>query len=153
MIADRTLLTARPSTLSLTPIASVGVRSSQRHGFNISFHYTVPFAVASPVARRPAMATADSLGPDKSKAIPPLHGGLQLSKITKINNRVPYYMRCWKCCLSSSTHFCHLFRTCAFTRINSSSEIQSISHQIIAFNSSNVWGFVAYTLFFKCSRR
>ena len=30
----------------------------------------------------------------KSKAIPPLHGGLKLSKITKKNNHVPYNMRC-----------------------------------------------------------
>ena len=31
----------------------------------------------------------------KLEAIPPLHGGLQLSKITKKNNHVPYNMRCW----------------------------------------------------------
>ena len=32
-------------------------------------------------------------------------------------------MRCWECCPDSSTDFCHLFRTCTFTRINSISEI------------------------------
>ena len=39
----------------------------------------------------------------KSKAIPQLHGSLQLSKITKKNNHVPYNVRCWKC-LSSFIH-------------------------------------------------
>ena len=78
----------------------------------------------------------------KLKAIPPLHGSLQLSKITKKNNHVsvPYNMRCWKCCPPSSTHFWHLFRKCAFTQINSISEIQSIPCLILAFNSFNVWG-------------
>ena len=85
----------------------------------------------------------------KLKATPPWHGGLQLSKITKKNNHVPYNMRCWKCCPPSSTHFWHLFRKRAFTCIKSSSEIESISRLILTFNSSNVWGFVAYTLFFK----
>ena len=81
----------------------------------------------------------------KSKAVPPLHRGLQLSKITKKNNHVvPYNMRCWKCCPPSSTHFWHLFRKCAFTRINSISEIQSISCLILAFNSSNMWKFVIF---------
>ena len=75
----------------------------------------------------------------KSNAIPPLHGSLQLSKITKKNNHVPYNMRCWER-PSSSTHFWHLFRKCAFTCINLISEIQSISSLIPAFNSFNVWG-------------
>ena len=34
----------------------------------------------------------------KSKAITPVHGSLQLSKISKKNNHIPYNMRCWKCC-------------------------------------------------------
>ena len=67
----------------------------------------------------------------KSKAIPLLYSGLQLSKITKINNHVPYNMRCWKYCLPPSTHFWHVFMKCAFTRINSISEIQSISRLIV----------------------
>ena len=54
---------------------------------------------------------------------------------------VPYNMRCWKCCPPSSTHFWRLFRKYAFTQINSISQIQSISCLILAFNSSNVWGF------------
>ena len=84
----------------------------------------------------------------KSKAIPPLHGILQLSKITKKNNRLPYDMRCWKCSPPSSTHFWHLFfRKCEFTRFNSISKTQPISRLILAFSSSNLWGFVAYTLF------
>ena len=42
--------------------------------------------------------------------------------------------------LSSYIHtFLTSFRKCAFTRINSVSEIQSISRLILAFNSSNVW--------------
>ena len=85
----------------------------------------------------------------KSKAILPLHVGSQLSKFTKKNNHVPYNMK-WKCCPPSSIQFWHLFRKCAFTRINSISEKQSISRLILAFNSSHVWGFVAYTSFFKC---
>ena len=74
------------------------------------------------------MATDDStVLADKSKAIPPLHGGLQLSKITKKNDHVPYNMRCWKCCPSSSTHFWHLLQEmCIYTQ-NSISEIQSNS--------------------------
>ena len=84
----------------------------------------------------------------KSKAIPMLHDGLQLSKITKKNNHVPYNMRYWKYPLSS-IHFWHLFRKCVFTRINSISEMLSISRLILAFNSSNVWGFITYTLYFK----
>ena len=40
-----------------------------------------------------------------------------------------------------SKHFWHLFRKCAFTRINSICEIQSISRLILAFNSFNLWGF------------
>ena len=75
----------------------------------------------------------------KLKATPPLHGGLQLSKISKKNNHVLYNMRCWKC-PPSSTHFWHLFRKCSFTWINSVSEIQSISRLLLNFNSSNVWG-------------
>ena len=43
----------------------------------------------------------------KLKAIPPLHGSVQLSKITNKNNPVPYNMRCWKC-PPSSTHFWQL---------------------------------------------
>ena len=110
-------------------------------------NYTVPFAEISLAARRLVMATADSQVPAcKSKAIPSLHGGLQSSKITKKKIHVLHNMRYWKCCLP----FWHLFRKCAFTRINSISEIQSISRLVLAFNSSNVWGFVAYTLFFKC---
>ena len=80
----------------------------------------------------------------KSKAIPPLHGGLQLRKITNKNNHVPYNMRCWKCCPPSSTHFWHPFRKYAFTWINSVSEIQSISRLILTFNSSTVRGFVIF---------
>ena len=72
----------------------------------------------------------------KSNAIPPLHCGLQLSKITKKNNHIPYNMRCWICCPPSSSHF---LRKCAFTRITSYSEIESILRLILAFNSSNVW--------------
>ena len=56
----------------------------------------------------------------KSKAMLPLHGGLQLSKITKKNNHIPYSMRCWKCCPPSSTHFWQLFRKCSFTRCTTS---------------------------------
>ena len=89
----------------------------------------------------------------KSKATLPLHDGLQFSRITKKNNHIPCNMRCWKCCPPSSTHFWHLFRKCAFTQINSISETQSISRLILAFSSSNVWVFVAYTLFFKCPHR
>ena len=86
----------------------------------------------------------------KSKAISSLHGSLQLSKITKESNHIPYNIRCWKCCPPSSTHFWLLFSNSAFTWINSISKIQSISRLVIAFNFFNVWGFVAYTLFFKC---
>ena len=71
--------------------------------------------------RRLAMTTAALIAQipaGKSKTIPPLHGGLQLSKIAKKNNHVPYNMRCWKCCLPSSTHFWHLVRKSAFTRIS-----------------------------------
>ena len=88
------------------------------------------------------MATADRAGPDRQL-------GWQLGKITKKNNHIPYNVRYWKC-PPSSIHFWHLFRKCAFTWINSISEIQSISCLILAFYSSNVWGFVAYTLFFQC---
>ena len=49
-------------------------------------------------------------------------------------------MRCWKCCPSSSTPFWHILRKCAFTRINSISQVQSISRLVLDFNSSNVWG-------------
>ena len=92
------------------------------------------------------MATTTSPGPSRQiKTNTLLLGGLQLSKITKKNTHVPYNMRCWKCCPPSSTHFWHLFRKCAFTWVNSISEIQSISCLILAFNSSNAWGFVAYT--------
>ena len=59
-------------------------------------------------------------------------------------------MRCYKCFPPSSTHFWHHFRKCVFIRINSCSEKESISRLIHAFNSPNVCGFVAYTLFFKC---
>ena len=79
----------------------------------------------------------------KSKAIPSLHGDLKFSKFTKKNNHSPYNMRCWKCCLSS-THFWNLFRKCAFTRINSFSEVQSILRLILAFSSSNAWGFAIF---------
>ena len=79
----------------------------------------------------------------KSKAIPLLRGSLQLSKITKKNNHMPYNMRCWKW-VSFSTHFWHLFRKCAFTQINSISEIQSISCLILASNSSTMWGFAIF---------
>ena len=89
----------------------------------------------------------------KSKAITPLLGTLQLSKISKKSNHAPYNMRCWKCCPPSSTHFWHLIRKYAFTRINSVSEIQSKSCLILAFNSYNVQVFVAYTLFFKYPHR
>ena len=89
----------------------------------------------------------------KSKSIPLLLGGLQLGKITKQYNHVPYNMRSWKCSPTSATHFWHHFRKCVFTQINSVSEIQSISQLILAFNSSNGWGFIAYTLFFKCPHR
>ena len=54
----------------------------------------------------------------KSKAEPPLHVSLQLSKIIKKNNHVPYNLRCWKCCPPSSKHFWHLFGKCAFTQTN-----------------------------------
>ena len=80
----------------------------------------------------------------KSKAMPQLHSSLQSSKNTKKNNQVPYNMRCWKCCPSSSTHFWHLFRKCAFTQIDSISETQSISCLIFAFSSSNVWRFAIF---------
>ena len=46
----------------------------------------------------------------KSKAIPPLHGGLQLSKIIKKNNHIPYNTRCWKCNPPSATHFRHFLQ-------------------------------------------
>ena len=89
------------------------------------------------------MATAGSPGSgQKIESNTPLHGGLQLSKITKKKkNHVPYNMRCWKCCPPSSTDIWHLFRKCAFTCINPVSEIQPISRLILAFSSSNVWGF------------
>ena len=72
----------------------------------------------------------------------PWHGGLQLSKITKKNNHVPYNMKCWKCCPLSSTCFWQLFRKCPFTRVDSISELQSIPSLVLAFNSSNVWGLI-----------
>ena len=50
-------------------------------------------------------------------------------------------MRCWKFCSPSYTHFWHLFRKCAFTRINSISEIRTVNFTPLTFNSSNVWGF------------
>ena len=46
----------------------------------------------------------------KLKAIPPLHGSLQLSKITKKNNHLSYNVRYWKCCPLLPTHFWNLFR-------------------------------------------
>ena len=100
-----------------------------------------------PTARRLAMTTTDTPGTGQQiESNTPLHRGLQLSKITKKNNHVPYNMRSWKCCPPSSTHFWHLFRKCAFTRINSSSEIESISRLMLIFNSSNVWGVCNYYL-------
>ena len=84
------------------------------------------------------------------KQYPCCTAALQLSKIATKNNHVPYNMRCWKCCHHSSAYFCHLFRKCAFTWINSISEIQSISCLIPAYNSSKMWVFIAYILFFKC---
>ena len=105
----------------------------------------------SPAAWWLVMASTDSPGPGQQIEInTPLHGGLQLRKVTKKNNHVPYIMGCWKCCPTSSTHFWHLFRKCAFTCIDSISETQSISPLILAFNSSNVWEFVVNTLFFMC---
>ena len=77
----------------------------------------MPFAYVSPPAhggwRWQLLISQFPAG--KSKAIPSLHSGLQLSKITKKNDNIPYNMRCWKCCPPSYTHFCHHFRKCAFT--------------------------------------
>ena len=55
------------------------------------------------------MATAHRAGPGRQiESNTPAVRGLQLSKITKKNNHVPYNMRCWKCCPPSSIHFRHL---------------------------------------------
>ena len=66
-------------------------------------------------------------------------------------------MRDWKCCPPSSTHFWHLSRKSAFTKINSISEIESISRLILSFGSSNVWGFTIFiygrTWKIKCIQR
>ena len=93
-----------------------------------------------PAARQPLIAQDPAAN---QKQYPPMHGGLQLSKIAKKTNHVPYEM------LEMLSSFIHIFLAsftkCAFTWINSISEIQSISPLTLAFNSSNVWGFVAYT--------
>ena len=81
----------------------------------------------------------------KLKEVHPLHGGLQLSKITKKNNHIPYNMRCWKCCPPSSTHFWHLFRKCAFTCINSISGIKSISFTTKRGLGRFFWGFLPFS--------
>ena len=63
----------------------------------------------------------------------------------KLETKIIMYfnnMWCQKCCSPSSRHFRHLFSKCALTWINSISKIQSISHLILASNSSNVWGFL-----------
>ena len=104
---------------------------------------SVLFTKVSPAAQRLVMATADSPGPVwqiKSNTLTAWRPTI-LSKITKKNNHEPYNMRCWKCCPPLSTYFWYHFKKCAFTRINSISEIQSISRLILAFNFSNVWGF------------
>ena len=49
----------------------------------------------------------DQVPAGKSKTIPPLHGGLQLSKITKKNSHIPYNIR-WKCFPPSFKHFWHI---------------------------------------------
>ena len=101
------------------------------------------FRLSVPAARRLTMATADSPGPGQQiESNTPAYGGLQLSKITEKNNHGSFNI-CWKC-PPSSTHFWHLFTKCAFTRFNSISEIQSVSRLILAFNSSNMWGFAIF---------
>ena len=103
-----------------------------------------------PAARWLAMATVDSPDPGRQiESNTPLHGGLQMSKITKKNNHRPYNTRCSKCS-PPSTYFWHLFRKYAFTLNNSVSEIQSNSRLILTLNSTIVWGFVVFSLFFKC---
>ena len=107
------------------------------------------------------MPTIDSQGPGRQiESNTPLHDILQLSKITKKNNHVPYNMRCWRLCPPSATYFWHLFRKCTFTQINSISDIQSISRLILAFNSPYmcVWGggcdfYLGGTWKIKCMQR
>ena len=85
----------------------------------------------------------------KSKTIPTLH--IAVYNTVKLQTKIiTYGMRYFKCCPPSSTYFWHHLRNCAFTCIYSSSKTESISLPTLALNSSNVWGFVAYTLFFKC---
>ena len=97
----------------------------------------MPLAVVLPVARRPAMATADSPDPGKLRAILPLHGRTTIHNITK--KIITYLITCVVGnVVLLHPHVSGIFRKCAFTWINSSFEIKPISRLILAFNSCNM---------------